>query len=63
MGSMQKRRSAAKSAAALLEAIRSAQLNALENTPRDFRGAGHCETGAIAADALEQAIGILSRIF
>ena len=61
--SMRKRRSALKSVAAILESIRNAQLRALENTPKNFRGTGNYETGNIAIDALDGAIDILKGIF
>ena len=60
--SMRKRRSTVKSVMALLEAIRIAQLKALENTPNNFRDSDNFEAGEFAVDALEKAIDILADI-
>jgi hypothetical protein len=61
--SMRKRRSTVKSTIAILEAIRNAQLRALENTPRNLRDTDNFEAGEIAADALEEAIDILGDVY
>ena len=58
--SMQKRRSTVKSIVTTLEAIRNAQLKALENTPINFRDSDNYEAGETAADALDEAIDMLT---
>jgi hypothetical protein len=60
---MRKRRASVKSVITLLEAIHGAQLNALENTPINFRDSDNFETGDIAADVLEDAIDILKDVY
>ena len=60
--SMRKRRSAVKSVKVILEAIRNAQLLALENTPRNLHGSNNFVTGETAVDALDEAIDILTDI-
>ena len=57
---MQKRRSTVKSIVAILEAVRNAQLKALENTPINFRDSDNYEAGETAADALDEAIDMLA---
>ena len=61
--SMRKRRSAVKSVMAVLEAVRNAQLNALEHTPLNFRDSDNYDAGEAAAGALEQAIDALEDVF
>ena len=60
---MQNRRLTVKSVIKLLEAVRRAQLQALENTPRNFRDSDNFEAGEVAVDALEEAIDTLSDIY
>ena len=62
-GSMRKRRSTVKTVVVLLDAIRNAQLRALENTPRNLRDTENFVSGEDFADAIEQAVDILADIF
>jgi len=57
--SMRKRRSAVNSVLAILDAIRNAQLKALENTPKNLQSSEKYETGEFAVEAIEDAISSL----